>query len=171
MEAHQPRHPVDLERDVDAVVRTVAAEHYRPNGPLAYDDLVQIGRLAAQGAAATHDGRSFGRVAYIRRAVTWKLRDAYRHELLDPQPSHSPELFDAALAQHPRRDFANEAVRRLDVARAMRQLRPDYRQVLFELQVLDRPWHEVAQARGISLNALKSLHQRALSQLRLLDAA
>ena len=132
---------------------------------------MQIGRLAARAAVASHDGRSAGRTSYVRQAVVWRIRDAYRRESREPQPSPSAEQFDADLTSLARRDFANEAIRRLDAVRAMRQLRPEYRRVLFELQVLDRSWHDAARERGLSLNALKALHQRALEQLRRLEAA
>jgi RNA polymerase sigma factor (sigma-70 family) len=155
-----------LDEEVETIVRRVAAARYRPDGPFDLDDLIQIGRLAARNAAASHDGRRDGRSSYIAQAVGWRIRDAYRRERREPQPSRSAGEFEGAMARLYRPDFSEGAVRRLDVIRAMRRLRPEYRLVLFELQVLDRPFREVADYRGISIGALKSLHHRALEQLR-----
>jgi DNA-directed RNA polymerase specialized sigma24 family protein len=69
-----------------------------------------------------------------------------------------------------RPDFSDRVVRRLDLARAKKQLRPDYRGLLFETQILDRPFREVAEDRGMTLSALKSMHHRALEQLRKIEA-
>jgi RNA polymerase sigma factor (sigma-70 family) len=159
-----------LDEEVETIVRRVAAARHRPGGALDLDDLIQIGRLAARSAAASHDGRRHGRSSFIAHAAGWRIQDAYRRERREPQPSPSVREFEGSVTRLHRPDFSDGAVRRLDLIRAMRRLRPEYRLVLFELQVLDRPFREVADDRGISLGALKSLHHRALEQLRDLEA-
>jgi len=102
--------------------------------------------------------------------VRWRIRDAKRHEQYEPQVTRTAsEVHELRSALH-RPDFSDRLVRRLDLARAMRQLRPDYRRLLFETQVLDRPFREVAEERGMTLGALKSMHHRALEQLREIEA-
>jgi RNA polymerase sigma factor (sigma-70 family) len=159
-----------LDEEVETIVRRVAAARHRPGGALDLDDLIQIGRLAARSAAASHDGRRHGRSSFIAHAAGWRIQDAYRRERREPQPSRSAQELEECVTRLHRPDFSDGAVRRLDLIRAMRRLRPEYRLVLFELQVLDRPFREVADDRGISLGALKSLHHRALEQLRDLEA-
>jgi RNA polymerase sigma-70 factor, ECF subfamily len=162
-------HTEQLDDAIENIVRRVAVATYRARGPLAIDDLIQIGWVAAREALISHDGRTLGSYSYIAQAVRWRILDAYRHEAQEPQVTRSEREFHEIASALDRRDFSDRAVRRLDLARAMKRLRPDYRRVLFEVQVLDRPYDEVAAECGITLGALKSLHHRALEQLRQID--
>jgi RNA polymerase sigma factor (sigma-70 family) len=158
-----------LDGELAALLRTVAARTYRPSGPLAFDDLLQIAWLAAIEALDSHDGRARGSLSYIARAVRWRLLDAYRHESHEPRVARSEAELHELTSALDRPDFSDRVVRRIDLARAMRQLRPAHRRAVFELQVLDRPFREVAEERGMTLSALKSLHHRALEHLRKIE--
>ena len=158
-------------QQLDALVRAVARASHRHSGPLALDDLVQIGRVAAEHAVATHDGREPGLRAYVAQAIRWRIQDAYRRELREPQPAATIDEYETATESLVRQDDADAVVRRLDLHRAMRQLRPDYRRLLFDLKVLDRSFRDVAAERRISPGAVKSLQHRALEQLRQLEDA
>jgi RNA polymerase sigma factor (sigma-70 family) len=116
----------------------------------------------------TTDGPGFR--SYVAQVIRWRIQDAYCEEMRHPRPSRTTEEFDAAVSTLSHPGFADRAMRRIDLQRAMRQLRPDYRRVLFEVQVLDRPYRDVADDRGMTLGALKALHHRALEQLRQLEA-
>jgi len=158
------------EENFDDLVRTIALASHRRSGSLAVDDLMQIARIAVARALASHDGRTDGVRSYVAQAIRWRIHDAYREQAHEPRPRRAVEELDQAASLLSRPDFTDGSVRRLDLQRAMRQLRPDYRRVLFDVQVLDRPYSEVACERGITVGAAKALHHRALEQLRRFEA-
>lgn len=96
------------------------------------------------------------RIIYHDHARWWRRRSA-RSEVLGP-----------AVPERPEADRSADAVRRLDLRSALRQLGPRQRSVLVLRYLEDLPEAEVAQIMGCSVGTVRSQAHRALARLRTL---
>ncbi len=104
----------------------------------------------------------------VRRYLGTRQRDARLEQALVVELHNTSCLLDRGLVA-PVSSPSEQAVRReasLQLAAALEQLPPDYRQVIILRQLEGRPFAEVAEQMGRSVDSVEKLWVRALARLR-----
>ena len=124
------------------------------------DDLLQETYYRFLRARAEYDSDAHRQNALFRIATNL-LRDAYRRQLRRPAPLplHPDDTSPAPV------DEAQRAVARTDVSRAMAQLRPRERQLLWLAYAQELSHREIAEGLGLKTGSIKLLLWRARQRL------
>jgi hypothetical protein len=87
--------------ELDAAVCATAARAYRPHGVLSFDEVRQIGRLAALEIVGRADATVF-----VTKRVEWRVRDAYRRAKVWPYALDPSTMTRVRDSQRQERDVA-----------------------------------------------------------------
>jgi RNA polymerase sigma factor (sigma-70 family) len=146
--------------ELDAAVCATAARAYRPHGPLSFDEVRQIGRLAALEIVGRADARSF-----VLVRVEWRIRDAYRKARREV--AMEPETLTAARdarAQAP--DVADAVLGDARVVDLLSRLSVRERMLVQRVDLDGERVTDVARELGVCKGTVAASRHRALAKLR-----
>lgn len=142
----------------DATARALWSYLYRTSGNATLaDDLMQESYYRFLRARFSEPDADYMK-NYLFRIATNLLRDHWRHAKVDPP---SPAAADDSHFERADASVSNESAVESDVMRAMQDLKPRERQLLWLAYVEGSSHREIAQAAGLSEQSVRGLLFRA----------